>query len=129
MKKVKVLSHTGEVANSNATSSSGCYVNIPSAYDIDSSQTLYTGELYNYPDNQTINFMAANSNATAASMRIRSYSDGTAGDYWLRSPDIRYTSYQLYVDSDGGSNGSGAGNINSFIGTNSELGVLIEISF
>jgi len=117
MKKVSVSSHVGNTTN--ATSESGCFVNIPSAYDVDSYQTQYKNELYN--NNPTINYMISNS------ARIRSYENGEAGDYWLRTPDIRYTRYPLYVDSDGSAS-SNAGGIYSFTAANTELGVLIEIS-
>lgn len=118
MKKVSVSSHIGNTTSE--TSSSGCYVSIPSAYDVDSSQTQYKNELYN--NNTTINFMTSNP------ARIRSYAGGNVGDYWLRTPDIRYTRYPLYVDSDGSSSNS-AGGVYSFTTANQELGVLIEISF
>lgn len=117
IKKVSVASHVGD--KTNTTSSSGCYVTIPSAYDIDDTQTSYSNEVYD--TNGTIDYMTSNA------MRVRSYADGTAGDYWLRSPDIRYTSYPLYVDSDGDS--QTAGSVYSFTTANSEMGVLIEVSF
>lgn len=117
MKKVSVSSHVGN--STNATSESGCFVSIPSAYDVDSSQTQYKNELYN--NNPTINYMISNS------ARIRRYEDGEVGDYWLRTPDIRYTRYPMYVDCDGSSS-SKAGSIYSFTAANTELGVLIEIS-
>lgn len=117
IKKVSVASHVGD--KTNTTSSSGCYVTIPSAYDIDDTQTAYSNEVYD--TNGTIDYMTSNA------MRVRSYADGTAGDYWLRSPDIRYTSYPLYVDSDGDS--QTAGSVYSFTVANSDMGVLIEVSF
>ena len=44
LKKMTVLSTTGQA--SSTLSESGCYVTIPSVYDVDSSQTDYKNELY-----------------------------------------------------------------------------------
>lgn len=115
MKQVSVSSLVGDKTTN--TSSSGCYVAIPSAFDVDDTQTSYKAEVYG----DTIEFMSS------PAMRIKSYADGTVGDYWLRSPDIRYTSYPLYVDCDGNGNGI-AGAVYSFTTAYSEMGILIEIS-
>lgn len=117
IKKVSVSSQIGN--QTNTTSSSGCFVNIPSAYDVDTSQLQYKNELYN--NNSTINYMISNN------ARIRSYEGGGVGDYWLRTPDIRYNRYPMYVDSDGNS-AQNAGAVYSFTAANTNLGVLIEIS-
>ena len=118
MKKVSVSSMVGGM--SSEISESGCYVNVPSAYDIDSTKTEYASEVYD--TNGTIDYMISNE------QRKRSYLDGDYADYWLRTPDIRYSSYPLYVDSDGNSSNV-AGQIYSFKTANSENGILIEISF
>ena len=118
MKKVTVSSMIGGM--STELSESGCYVNIPSAYDIDNTKTEYASEVYD--TNGTIDYMISNDR------RKRSYLDGDYADYWLRTPDIRYSSYALYVDSDGDGSGT-AGQIYSFKTSNTEAGVLIEISF
>lgn len=118
MKKVSVSSMIGGM--SSEVSESGCYVNIPSAYDVDNTKTEYANEVYD--TNGTIDFMISDER------RKRSYLDGDYADYWLRTPDIRYSSYALHVDSNG--DGSGvAGKVYSFKASNSEAGILIEISF
>ena len=126
IKNVSVSSHIGN--GTNTTSTSGCYVTIPSAYDVDANRTLYANELYAY-NRKPIEFMSSNQN------RIRSHANGDIADYWLRSPDTENAEnrYVLYVDCDGNGNSNvpntqNAGQVTSFMAPNKEFGVLIEIS-
>ena len=121
LKKMNVLSTIGQ--GSTSVSESGCYINIPSVYDVNSARTNYKNELYSGAS--TIQSMATEQN------RRRELPYGFDNDnvdayeaYWLRSPNFTYTSNPVYVwcvNEDGST-----GEINS---ANSTRGVLIEISF
>ena len=113
MKKMSVKSTTGK--KSTEITSSGCYVTIPSLYDISNlshvSQELRT--TYQGEASGTINFMLD------TEKRKRAYPDGDYASYWTRSPNIGWENYIWYVNASGGLEEIGYG----------KHGVLIEISF
>ena len=127
LKKMCVLSTIGQM--STEVSESGCYVNIPSVYDVDSNETSYKNELYSGAS--TITTMATNK------QRIREYRHGYNNDnveaydsYWLRSPNIAYTSYVWSVNENYANHNSDAmGSTSGFNTANTSHGVVIEISF
>jgi hypothetical protein len=111
IKKVSVSSTVGNKSSEIATS--GCYVAIPSIYDLDNKlNSPYRSEVY---CGETINFMTGNDS------RKRAYVDGDYKDYWTRSPNVGYASYVYQIDSEGKANG--------FVTPSSKAGVLIELSF
>ena len=112
IKKVSVSSTVGN--KSSEITSSGCYVTIPSVYDLDNKfGSPYTSEVYDA--NGTINFMVDDNN------RKKSYVDGDYRDYWTRSPNAGYATYIYQVTSEGKTYG--------FSNPNTKAGVLIEVSF
>ena len=112
IKKVSVSSTVGN--KSSEITSSGCYVTIPSIYDLDSNfGSPYTSEVYDA--NGTINFMVYDSD------RKKSYVDGDYAAYWTRSPNVGYASYIYQIDANGADYG--------FSIASNQAGVLIEISF
>jgi hypothetical protein len=122
LKKMNVLSTVGQASTS--VSESGCYVTIPSVYDVDNAQTSYQSELYSGAS--TIASMSTQQS------RRREYRYGYDNDnvdaydsYWLRSPNTGYTSYVWTV------NGANAniGATNGFNTANTYHGIVIEISF
>ena len=127
LKKMCVLSTIGQT--SSAISESGCYINIPSVYDVDSNETSYKSELYSGAS--TITSMAT------PKQRIREFRYGFDNDninayssYWLRSPNISYTNYVWYVNENyANPNSDSMGTTSGFNTANTSHGVLIEISF
>ena len=122
MKKVSVKSTIGD--NLTATSSSGCFVNIPALYDVyDSASNEYKAELYEFAN--TIDYFTGLTDSTEQTNRIRMYADGNEGaQYWLRSPSIGTWATSRYcysIDKNGSPQ--------QVTGTNAEHGILIEISF
>ena len=115
IKKVSVASVIGN--NSSEISSSGCYVNIPALYDVNDSPSnaVYKGEVYDA--NGTINFF------TDMTSRKRAFDGGDYNDYWLRSPAIgTWTNgYVWRVEENG--------DVQQITQPNTNLGVLIELSF
>jgi hypothetical protein len=120
LKKVSVKSTIGD--NSAATDSCGCYINIPALYDVDDNASAeYKGELYEFAN--TIEFLTNNSD------RVRDFDGADLTDggesYWLRSPAINSawaTSRYCYsIDKNGSPQ--------QVTGTNTNHGILIEISF
>lgn len=89
LKKAKVYSSIGDM--SKELSSSGCYFFIPSAIEVNPSMT---DEPYVY-EGSAIDFMTTNQS------RICRMPDGTAAEYWLRSPNASYQSYFFKVDETG----------------------------
>jgi hypothetical protein len=127
LKKMCVLSTIGQM--STEVSESGCYVNIPSVYDVDSNETAYKNELYSGAS--TITTMATNK------QRIREYRHGYNNDnvdaydsYWLRSPNTYNSSYVWSVNENYANHNSDAmGSTSGFNTANTLHGVIIEVSF
>lgn len=94
------------------TSSSQCYVSIPSVIEVSNSAEV-NSEPY-ISEGSTISYMTTND------ARKRSYVDGGNAAYWLRSINIAYT--YLYSVNE-------LGDLYGFNTPSSKLGVLIEISF
>ncbi len=118
LKKVCVLSTIGQ--GSSEVAESGCYINIPSTYDVNSVETSYKNELYSGAS--TITSMSTQQN------RKREFSYGFENDnidaygmYWLRSPNMSYQNYIWTVRENGETSG--------FNTPNTYNGVVIEISF
>lgn len=88
-----------------------CYITIPSCIEVDSSMTYepYVNE------GSSISYMTTNES------RKRAYNGGNYSKYWLRSPNVGYSSYVYYVDENG--------SLYGYSLPYSEAGVLIEISF
>ena len=125
LKRMCVLSTIGQ--GSSELSESGCYINIPSIYDVDKEQTNYKGELYSGAS--TIQSMSTQQN------RRREYRYGFDNDnidaydsYWLRSPNTGYSSYVWNVN-ENYTTDTHKGTTSGFNTANSSHGVLIEISF
>lgn len=111
VKKVSVSSTIGN--GSSTTTSSGCFVTIPAAYDVDPSFTeAYRSEVYDA--NGTIDYMVYDED------RKRAYTDGTYAAYWTRSPNLSNGAYIYSVNADGSMHG--------YNNPSNRLGVLIEIS-
>ena len=127
LKKMCVLSTIGQM--STELSESGCYINIPSVYDVDSAETNYKNELYSGAS--TISSMASNK------QRIREFRYGYDNDnvdayssYWLRSPNIAYQNYVWSVNENyANHNSDSMGSTSGFNTATSSNGVVIEISF
>ena len=118
LKKMCVLSTVGQ--GSSEVSESGCYINIPSIYDVDNNESSYKNELYSGAS--TIQSMSTTEN------RRREFRYGFDSDnidayesYWLRSPNTAYTNYVWTVSEAGGTSG--------FNTASTSHGVLIEVSF
>lgn len=90
IKQVQIASSIGD--KSTEISTSDCYITIPSVIEVEPSMTT---EPYVY-EGTSIPYLTTNPT------RICSYEDGTAGSYWLRSPNISYSSYYFRVDDGGG---------------------------
>ena len=125
LKKMCVLSTVGR--GSSEVSESGCYVNIPSVYDVDNSETSYKNELYGGAS--TIASMATQQS------RRREFRYGYENDnidayesYWLRSPNTAYTSYVWSVNENYQMD-TNKGTTSGFNTANTNHGVVIEISF
>jgi hypothetical protein len=120
-----VLSTVGQA--SSEVSESGCYINIPSVYDVDSNETSYKNELYGGAS--TIASMATQQS------RRREFRYGFENDnidayesYWLRSPNTAYQSY-VYSVNENYQSDTHKGTISGFNTANTSHGVVIEISF
>lgn len=109
LKKVSVSSTIGDM--STEISTSGCYVTIPSVYDLNDGYSNLAKEVYD--PNGTINFMTNNES------RKRAFADGTFASYWTRSPSLSFNRYTYVISKEGSVDSVGYG----------EHGVLIEISF
>lgn len=120
-----VLSTIGQT--STTISESGCYINIPSVYDVDSNETDYKNELYGGAT--TIQSMSTQQN------RRREFRYGFDNDnidayesYWLRSPNIAYANYVWNVNENYQTD-TNKGTTSGFNTANTRHGVVIEISF
>ncbi len=125
LKKMCVLSTIGQT--SSAVSESGCYINIPSVYDVDTNEASYKNELYSGAS--TIQSMSTQQS------RRREFRYGFDNDnvdayesYWLRSPNTAYTSYVWSVN-ENYSTDTNKGTTSGFNTANTNHGVVIEISF
>ena len=93
VKEVKIPSSIGNMFT--VVETSPCYVAIPSCIEV-STDSNFTGKEPYMSEGTTISYI------TSPEMRVRTYEDGTAGEYWLRSPNVGYSSY-FYSVSDVGS--------------------------
>ena len=128
LKKMNVLSTIGD--GSSEISESGCYITIPSVYDVNSDQTSYKNELYSGAS--TIATMTNNPS------RRRELRHGFNNDnisayetYWLRSPYIGSVTFTkgIWTVYEGYSSESQKGSTYEWSYGNASYGVLIEISF
>ena len=118
MKQVIVYSNDG-ITNTSITpnqyytevTSSNCYITIPAIIEVDSSQNA---EPYN-SEGIVISYMSNND------ARKRAFDNGDYNAYWLRSPSTGWANYIWRVES--------GGNTEAITNAQTELGVLIEISF
>lgn len=112
LKQVKVVSSIGN--NSVETSTSDCYISIPSVIEVNAAINT---EPYN-SEGTTVSYMTTNDS------RKRAFDNGVYSSYWTRSPYV-YTStpdrYVYTVKEDGDTYG--------FVNASTSLGVLIMISF
>lgn len=108
VQKVNIASSVG--SGSHDISTSGCYVAIPSLIEVDGSKTT---EPYIY-EGSTIDYMISED------ARKRSYVDGAASLYWLRSPNVANGTYIWHVTAAGATNG--------YQNAYNKMGVLIEVS-
>ena len=124
LKKMNVLSTIGQ--KSSAVSESGCYINIPSVYDVDSSRTAYKNELYGGAS--TITSMSTQQNRRREfRYGFNNSSIDAYESYWLRSPEFTEsysTNYYVWCV-----NEANKGALSSVNTPTSNRGVVIEISF
>ena len=93
MKQVRVKSSVGD--KSTETSDSNCYIFIPSVAELDSS---VTSEPYVSEGTHISHFLSTDS-------RVCYTPNGTAVQYWTRSPNVGYTDYVYRITIYGASNG------------------------
>ena len=108
IKKVIVYSSVGNM--STELSSSNCYITIPALVEVDPTRT---SEPYN-SEGTSISYLTTNDS------RKRAFDKGDYSPYWLRTPNINYSSYVWRVDN--------SGQTQEITSANSNYGVLIEIS-
>jgi hypothetical protein len=89
IKQARINSSVGE--QSMDISTSDCYIHIPSAYELDPSMTT---EPYIY-EGTPIPYFTTNES------RICTYDGGNSHSYWLRSPNIAYSTYFYRVEDTG----------------------------
>ncbi len=109
LKKVIVHSSIGQM--STELSSSDCYITIPALIEVDPTQT---SEPYN-SEGTSISYLSTNDS------RKRAFDGGDYNEYWLRTPNVGYSTYIWRVDTNGQTQG--------ITNATTSLGVLIEISF
>lgn len=90
LKQAKVSSTIGD--KSTELSTSNCYVFLPSALEVDAS---YSYDGYSYETTYTIPYVVNNA------ARIRKFESGIANTYWLRSPNLSYSTYYMSVSEEG----------------------------
>lgn len=118
MKQVIVYSNDG-ITNTSVTPNqyytevtpSNCYITIPAIIEVDSSQNA---EPYN-SEGTAISYMVNND------ARKRAFDGGDYNAYWLRSPSTGWANYIWRVET--------GGDTQAITNAQTELGVLIEISF
>lgn len=108
IKQVTIASSIGN--KSNEISTSECYVSIPACIEVDPTMT---SEPYINED-KPIAYMTTND------MRKCSRADGDYSPYWLRSPNISYSTYMYQVTNEG--------NLYGYYYPYNQAGVRIEIS-
>ena len=94
IKQVKILSSAGDMSTD--TVSSPCYVTIPSLAEMASE---YKDTMPYSDEGKPFNCV------TDSTSRIRKYEDGTAGKYWLRSPNASNSSYFWAMSATGSTSG------------------------
>ena len=118
MKRVIVKSNDG-ITNTSVTpnqyytevTASNCYITIPSIIEVDASQNA---EPFN-SEGTPISYMVNND------ARKRAFDKGDYNAYWLRSPSVGWSNYIWHVNNVGSTDG--------ITNAQTELGVLIEMSF
>lgn len=117
VKQVDVQSTGG--SKSTSLTKSGCYIFIPSAKEMNYQDQTYfpiaEGTAISYITNDPDN------NITVNNVRKRTHSDGTAGSYFLRSPNVEYNNYVGRIEANGG--------IQSITQPTVENGILIMMAF
>lgn len=103
IKQVKIQSSNGQ--KSTETSTSNCYIAIPSAYEVDGSMNF---EPYSY-EGSPIPFI------TSDATRLRKTADDIAVSYWLRSPNVMSNTYLYGVNADGSLSGYKYANGDSYV--------------
>ena len=118
MKQVIVYSNDGRTNTSvtpnqyyTEVTPSNCYITIPAIIEVDSSQNA---EPYN-SEGTAISYMVNND------ARKRAFDGGDYNAYWLRSPSTGWANYIWRVET--------GGDTQAITNAQTELGVLIEISF
>ena len=89
VKQARISSSVGN--KSTDVSTSNCYIHIPAAYEVDPTMTT---EPYIY-EGSPIPYFTTNESRTC------SYENGDVHSYWLRSPNIEYTTYYYRVEDNG----------------------------
>lgn len=108
LKKVEVPSSLG--GKSLEIGTSGCYITLPACIEV---EPTMTSEPY-INEGNSISYLSTNQT------RIRTYEDGTAAKYWLRSPNAAHDNYVFCVNADG--------TLYGFTIPYNEAAVLIEVS-
>lgn len=129
LKKMRVLSTIGQ--KSSEVSESGCYITIPSVYDVDSKMTDYKIELYDGAS--TIASMSSQQSRRREFRYGFNNSNIDAYEsYWLRSPEFTETystNYYVWCVNENYQTDTNKGTLSSINTPSSHRGVLIEISF
>lgn len=113
LKKVIVWSSVGQ--KSSELSSSDCYITIPAAIEVGSTDSTINGKEPYTSEGVAISYLI---NQEA---RKRAFDGGDNFAYWTRSPNAEYENYIWRVEADGQMQG--------ITNATTSLGVLIEISF
>lgn len=107
LKEVKVSSTIGD--KSSEVTSSNCHVSIPAIIELDSSMQY---EPYSF-EGETIPYIISNDD------RIKTFEDGTAGEYFTRSPNHSYSSYVYTINE--------AGEMNAYSYALYEKAILVQL--
>ena len=117
IKQAKIPSSAGN--KSTEITNSDCYVAVPAAIELFSNNYNISTEPYTSEggvlESPTITYM------TSASARIRTQANGTAIDYYTRSPHVEYSNYFWYIDADG--------QLTSYYTSSTPRGIVVELSF
>lgn len=116
LQKVTIVSTNGGGTTKNPVyglSASSCYITVPACAELDIPEGYGSRDGY-ASEGSSIDFMYGEN-------RIRGPLNGEPKRYWTRSPDVQYASYVMYVTDEG--------DITSYVGTGTAMGVLIMISF
>lgn len=109
IKQCRVASSIGDKSTEISTSDN--YITIPALLELDANRNIAP---FNNEATETIAYMIDES------ARIRKFANGTAEDYWTRSPSVNYSTYFFYVQS--------TGEISEYSYPSSSKGVCIELS-